>query len=408
MRRFGTIPRLPVAGLLAIAIALAASGPARAMGDLPEGERLCIEALAILRADPFAIPDAKAVRALAQPTVDRFASLQARLAEVEDELDLADTWTPPDAETVHYIEFQRQSLYLLSAELDSLQFEIDCWDAVLEETARRRKLNPLPSPPIIAQPQEPAPALPPDPPTADEQELLDALRRLKDWLGARAELDDERLDRNWPRLDEFERQAREREEPGWAVDLRVAGGALVPLDHPDLEDTQEIEQSNGAFVEFGGEVKIRLPDSRFFFSPGVSVGLQTSRLLDLINKDAPGSLELQGDETGLSALGTLKLGFVPQEDLELWVGGGVGYARRHLEMRAAGPEIFDDGGGALAWQLEAGGGYDLCGCGLFADLFVRYRAVGAIEVSPPAGPELTLGERRDLMVGVGLRYSFQP
>ena len=91
-----------------------------------------------------------------------------------------------------------------------------------------------------------------------------------------------------------------------------------------------------------------------------------------------------------------------------WVGGGVGYARRHLEMRAAGPEIFDDSGGAFAWQLEAGGGYDLCGCGLFADLFLRYRTVGAIEVSPPSGPSLTLGERRDLLVGAGLRYSFQP
>lgn len=394
--------------LLAAILGVAAPHPARGMGTLPEGELFCIQALATLREDPFAIPDAPALRALAQPTMDRFAALEARLVEVEDELDLADTWTPPDSGTLEYIEFNRQALMLLSAELDSLQFEIDCWKAVLEETARRRRLNPLPTPPIVAQPEEPAPALPPDPSTAGEQELLDVLVRFAAWLDARAERDGTRLDRNWPRLDEFERQAEDRAAPDWTVELRVAGGGVVPLEAPDLEDTQEIEQSTGVFLEFGGEIKVRLPDSRFYVSPGVSVGLQTSRLLDLVNKDAPGSLELRGDETGLSALGTLKLGFRPLEDLELWVGGGVGYERRHLEMRAAGPEIFDDSGGAFAWQLEAGGGYDLCGCGLFADLFLRYRTVGAIEVSPPSGPSLTLGERRDLVVGAGLRYSFQP
>ncbi len=396
------------ASLLAASLILLPQAPARAMGELPSGEFLCYQAWAVMQSDAKAVPNADFLRQVAQPTVDRFKFMAASLAMVEDELDLADTWQGPQPGEVTYVQDLRQGLFTLQAELDQLQRELDCWDQVMAEVARREKLKPAAPPPLgnLAKPRPPAPPLPPNPGKTDEEELIEALERFSAWLRDGSGLAEERLVGQQARLDDWEAQPRALEDLQRHVDVRISGGVVVPLDAPDLGPSQEIERGNGSFFEIGGEVPISFMERRLFASPGVSLGIHTSRLLDVRNKGSSGTLDVTGDEVGLSAMGTLKLGFRPQPDLEIWVGGGVGVERRRLQLQTAGAQVFDDSGMVLTWQAEVGAGYDVCGCGLFADLFLRYRRAGEIEVTPPVGAALTLGARQDLEVGFGMRYRF--
>lgn len=395
--------RCAMAALVAAFLASGPAGPVGAMGEPPNGELVCYFYAARLQQDPSFRPTPDELKALRQPVLDRMAFLQALLAGVEDDLDLADVERAKTEEESAYTAALVQQMQLIVGTLDEAQKELDCWDEVLKWA--RLRILPEPDPPIVWQPGEPPPALPPDPLDEALDELWEAIARYHGWLVVRRDDAEERAQALLrPPEDGKEAKPQAPETGGPLVEVRTAAGGLLPVNRPDLGETQELETEFGFFVDVGLGLRWQLSPS-FSLGAGIGGGWDTSGLEQLENKNQPGSLPLDGALSAWTGMAEARLYLHPEPGWEVFLGGGVGGAYRHLDLRANGNQLFDDGGTALAWKAEAGAAFDLCRCRLFAEGFLRYRGLGGTTVQGPNG-SLDLGAQHDLLFGVGLRWAF--
>jgi len=391
--------RWMIAALLAALLALG-ERPAQAMGEAPTDEQLCYLLAIRIRSDPEFRPTPAEMEKLRQPAVERFAFLEALLATVEADLDLADVEVAKTGEEELYVQALQEQMQLLIVELDRLELELECWDEVLKWA--RFKIIPEPEPPIIWTPGEPDPVLPPDPLDKSLDELWEAIARYHGWLVVRREDAEQRAQALLVAAEENEGEAVVPLIGNRVVELRLGGGGALPLNKPDFGQSQELKTDFGGFVDFGAALRWPL-SPRTSVSLGVSGGWDSSGLDRLENKNQPGTLPLGGSLSAWNGLLESRLYLSPDADWELFLGGGLGGAYRQLDLEANGNQIVDDGGAALAWKAEAGAAVRLCDCGLFAEAFLRYRGLGGTTVEGPGG-DLDLGAQHDLFLGLGLRW----
>jgi len=384
-------------------------GSAFAMGEVPGDENLCKEILAMLggqsvflSADAVAFAESYRAQALA-----RQAELEASLDMVDAELQLEGSWNPSDEET-GYLQLLDTSLAILQLSISHAEAEILCWDEVL----RHPRIPNPPKPPLqmILQPGE---AKPPPLPDPDDPiglgELWDMIADYNGWQRLRAEdLQEQVEDRQQDVQAELDRRATWTDGfesgslDGW---IGISGGAGLPLNEPDFGATQEIDETPGAAVEIDGGVSFDV-GAPWRIELGAGAGWRRQGLDQLLNKNAPGSLPLDGHDGGFYGLGKVGLVYEFGPDGYLRLGGGVGAAQRHLDLSANGNQVVDDSDTVLLWRVEAAGGWRVCDCGLFLEGLVRYEGLGEADVTSEADVPFTLGAQRSLMLGVGLRYQW--
>jgi len=383
-------------------------GSALGMGEVPEGEDLCKTILSSLQSQqPLPAEAVAFAEDYRQQALQRQAVMEVNLDAIDAELQLGGSWDPTTEET-DYLRSLDTSLALLSAELSRVEEEILCWDEILRHP--RIPNPPKPPLPIVRDKTEPKPPPLPDPlDPIGLGELWGMIADYNGWQRLRAEDLGERID-DWQEKVDEELGARALWSDGFESGnlgawVGIGAGGSIPLNEPDLGETQEIEQKLGGFIELEGGVSLRI-SGPLHVEVGVGAGWRQQELNELTNKDAPGSLPLEGDDGGFYGLGELGLRYELSPDAYLRLGGGVGAARRHLDLRANGNQVIDDSDTVLLWRVEAATGWRICDCGLFLEGLVRYETLGEAKVVSEADVPFTLGAQRSLMLGVGLRYAF--
>jgi hypothetical protein len=383
-------------------------GGAFAMGEVPGDENLCKTILSSLQSQqPLSAEAVAFAEEYRGRALQRQAVMEQNLDMIDGELQVGGSWDP-SAEETDYLRALDISLALLSAELSRVEEEILCWDEILRHP--RIPNPPKPPLPIVRTKSEPKPPPLPDPnDPIGLGELWDKIADYNGWQRFRAEDQRERIEDWRSKVDEeLSRRViwRDRFESGnlgaWAG---ISGSGSIPLDEPDFGATQEIDENMGGAVELDGGLSLDL-GAPWRLEVGAGVGWRRQGLDELLNKNLPGSLPLEGHDGGFYGLGELGLRYQFSPEGYLRLGGGVGAARRQLDLSANGNQVVDDGDTVLLWRIEGAAGWRLCDCGLFLEGLVRYETLGEAKVISELDVPFTLGAQRSLLLGLGLRYQF--